>query len=138
MKSVVFDTNVLLDLFVFNDFRALHLKQALQEKQIDAVATQKTLEELVDVLSRPLFALETNKQTKILAQWKSLSRLVNDQILSVAPWQCEDPDDQVFLNLAYATKPSILISKDNALLKLAKAASAEGILITANYKDFMS
>jgi len=29
MKIVIFDTNVLLDLFVFNDFRAIHLKQAL-------------------------------------------------------------------------------------------------------------
>ena len=29
MITLVFDTNVLLDLFVFNDFRVLHLKQAL-------------------------------------------------------------------------------------------------------------
>jgi len=57
MKSVVFDTNVLLDLFVFNDFRALHLKQALLEQKIDALASPKTLEEFVDVISRPLFSL---------------------------------------------------------------------------------
>lgn len=138
MNSLVFDTNVLLDIFVFNDFRALHLKQALQEKRIDAVATQKTLEEFSEVITRPLFALDNNLQSEIFSQWKLLSRLIDDQSLSVAPWQCEDPDDQVFLNLAYSIRPSTLISKDNALLKLAKAASAADILITANYKDYGS
>ena len=136
MKSIVFDTNVLLDLFVFNDFRALHLKQALQEKQIDAVATQKTLEEFADVLSRPLFSLEENEQADILSEWQLLSRVLSDQGLAAAPWQCEDPDDQVFLNLAYSIRPSTLISKDNALLKLAVKAAAEGISITSDYTDF--
>ena len=122
MKSVVLDTNALLDLFVFNDFRAIHLKQALREKRIDAVATAKTIEELEDVISRPLFALDENKQTQILSEWQSLCRRVDDQSLTEAPWQCEDTDDQVFLNLAYSIKPAILISKDNALLKLANQA----------------
>ena len=44
MTAVVFDTNVLLDLFIFNAFRALHLKQALIEGKIDALATPATLE----------------------------------------------------------------------------------------------
>jgi putative PIN family toxin of toxin-antitoxin system len=134
MKSVVLDTNALLDLFVFNDFRAIHLKQALREKRIDAVATAKTIEELEDVISRPLFALDENKQTQILSEWQSLCRRVDDQSLTEAPWQCEDTDDQVFLNLAYSIKPAILISKDNALLKLANQALKGGILITSSYQ----
>ena len=134
MKSVVLDTNALLDLFVFNDFRAIHLKQALREKRIDAVATAKTIEELEDVISRPLFALDENKQTQILSEWHSLCRRVDDQSLTEAPWQCEDTDDQVFLNLAYSIKPAILISKDNALLKLANQALKGGILITSSYQ----
>jgi putative PIN family toxin of toxin-antitoxin system len=134
MKSVVLDTNALLDLFVFNDFRAIHLKQALREKRIDAVATAKTIEELEDVISRPLFALDENKQMQILSEWQSLCRRVDDQSLTEAPWQCEDTDDQVFLNLAYSIKPAILISKDNALLKLANQALKGGILITSSYQ----
>ncbi len=134
MKSVVLDTNALLDLFVFNDFRAIHLKQALREKRIDAVATANTIEELEDVISRPLFALDENKQTQILSEWQSLCRRVDDQSLTEAPWQCEDTDDQVFLNLAYSIKPAILISKDNALLKLANQALKGGILITSSYQ----
>jgi putative PIN family toxin of toxin-antitoxin system len=133
MKTIVLDTNVLLDIFVFNDFRTLHLKQALQEKHFDAVVTQKTLAEFAEVIARPLFALEPNLQSNLCSKWISLSRLVVDESLCAAPWQCEDPDDQVFINLAYTVKPAILISKDHALLKLAKAASAQDIFITADY-----
>jgi putative PIN family toxin of toxin-antitoxin system len=135
MKSVVFDTNVLLDLFVFNDFRVLHLKQALVEKKIDAIASQKTLEEFADVVSRPLFSLEMAEQEKILLQWKSLARLMNDQSLLQSPWRCQDPDDQIFLDLAFSAKPCTLISKDNAVLKFAARAAKEDVLISADYNS---
>jgi putative PIN family toxin of toxin-antitoxin system len=133
MQSVVFDTNVLLDVFVFNDFRAIHLKEALLSRQMDAIASPKTLAEFADVISRPLFSLETSAQEKILREWASLARVLDDQSLLSAPWQCQDTDDQVFLDLAYTVKPCTLISKDNAVLKLANRAAQEGIRITAEY-----
>jgi putative PIN family toxin of toxin-antitoxin system len=135
MKSIVFDTNVLLDLFVFNDFRALHLKQALLEHKIDALASLKTLEEFADVISRPLFSLGTAEQEKILLQWKSLSRLLDDQSLLHSPWRCQDSDDQIFLDLAFTAKPCTLISKDNEVLKFAARAVKEGVLISADYNS---
>jgi putative PIN family toxin of toxin-antitoxin system len=135
MKSVVFDTNVLLDLFVFNDFRALHLKQALLERKIDALASPKTLEEFADVISRPLFSLESAEQGKILLQWKLLARILDDQSLLPSPWRCQDPDDQVFLDLAFTVKPCILISKDNEVLKFAAQAAKEDVLISADYQS---
>ena len=133
MKVFVFDNNVLLDLFVFNDFRAIHLKAALLSRQIDVLASPKTLEEFTDVISRPLFSLETDAQETILAEWRLLARVLEDQILLSAPWQCHDADDQVFLDLAFTAKPCTLISKDNALLKLANRAAKEGIRITVDY-----
>jgi putative PIN family toxin of toxin-antitoxin system len=135
MKSVVFDTNVLLDLFVFNDFRALHLKQALIEQKIDALASLTTLEEFADVISRPLFSLETVEQEKILNQWKSLARVLDDQSLLSSPWRCQDPDDQIFLDLAFTAKPCTLISKDNEVLKFASRAAKEGVLISTDYNS---
>jgi putative PIN family toxin of toxin-antitoxin system len=136
MKVVVFDTNVLLDLFVFNDFRALHLKQALIEGNIEALATQKTLEEFSDVIARPLFSLDQAQQELIHNQWLSLARVLDDQNLLKAPWACQDPDDQVFLDLAYTAKPCSLISKDNEVLRFANKAATEQVLITADYKAF--
>ena len=137
MKSVVFDTNVLLDLFVFNDFRALHLKQALLNQQIDALASPKTLEEFADVISRPLFSLETIAQEKILLQWTSLARVLDDQSLLSSPWRCQDPDDQVFLDLAFTVRPCTLISKDLEVLKFAAHAAKENVLISADYKSLV-
>ena len=135
MKTVIFDTNVLLDLFVFNDFRVLHIKQALIEKQLDALASRQTLEEFSDVISRPLFSLEQSAQEKLVQEWQSLARIIEDQNISAAPWQCRDMDDQIFLDLAFTSKPSILLSKDNEVLKLASRAAKEGVQITADYSS---
>ena len=134
MKSVVFDTNVLLDIFVFNDFRVMHIKEALLNQQLDALASEQTLEELSDVIARPLFSLNEDDQEKIILGWRSIARVIAAKDIVKAPWECQDQDDQIFLDLAYTVKPSMLISKDNAVLKLASRAAKEGVIITADYK----
>ena len=133
MKVLIFDTNVLLDLFIFNDFRAIHLKEALLAGNVNAIATPKTLAEFADVISRPLFSLEKSAQEKILLEWRSLVRVLDDQSVLSSPWTCQDPDDQIFLDLAYTARPCTLISKDNEVLKFAARAAKESILITADY-----
>ena len=133
MQSVIFDTNVLLDLFVFNDFRAIHLKQALLDQRIDALASPTTLAEFADVISRPLFSLEAKTQKTIFQHWKNHARILEDHNLVKAPWQCRDSDDQIFLDLAFTAKPCLLISKDNEILKLASQAASVGVVITADY-----
>jgi putative PIN family toxin of toxin-antitoxin system len=134
MKSVVFDTNVLLDIFVFHDFRAIHLKDALLNQTLDAYASEQTLEELADVISRPLFSLNQTEQKRIVLEWRSLAKMTKDEDIVKAPWECNDKDDQVFLDLAFTAKPCVLISKDNEVLKLASRAAKEGVVITADYK----
>jgi putative PIN family toxin of toxin-antitoxin system len=136
MKPVVLDTNILLDIFVFNDERALQLKKALFDKATQFLASQKTIEEFADVISRPLFKLDKQTQTAILTQWQSIAEQQDDSNLASAPWQCQDPDDQIFLDLAYQLRPTILISKDNAVLQIAHRAASENILITSDYNAF--
>ena len=99
MKPVVLDTNILLDIFVFNDERALQLKKALFDKATQFLASQKTIEEFADVISRPLFKLDKQTQKAILAQWQSIAEQQDDSNLASAPWQFQDPDDQIFLDL---------------------------------------
>ena len=136
MKPVVLDTNILLDIFVFNDERAINLKQAIVDGTIQALASQKTLVEFADVISRPLFKLDEVTQAAIFDQWQSLARQHDDSNLATAPWKCQDPDDQIFLDLAYQFRPAILISKDNALLQIASRAAQDDILITSDYNAF--
>ena len=132
-KTVIFDTNVLLDLFVFNDVKEIHLKAALLDQKLIGYANQQTLDEFADVISRPVFGLDDAVQSAILSQWQGLVRVVEVPRLSTAPWLCQDPDDQVFVDLAYHLKPCILFSKDLELLKMASRAAKEDILITADY-----
>ena len=136
MKPVVLDTNILLDIFIFNDEGALHLKKVLFDKTIRFLASQKTIEEFADVISRPLFKLDEQAQATILDQWQSIAEQQDDSNLAPAPWKCQDPDDQIFLDLAYQLRPTILISKDNAVLQIARSAASEDILITNDYNAF--
>ncbi len=136
MKPVILDTNILLDIFIFEDARASELKNALLNQEIKAYSSKTTLEELADVISRPLFSVDSKKQVEIVQQWQALSQWIDEPNLEVAPWKCKDLDDQVFLNIAFTLRPSILISKDKEVLKLASQAVKEGILITANYNTF--
>lgn len=136
MKSVILDTNILLDIFVFNDERARNLKQAMVDGSVSTIASQKTLLEFADVISRPPFKLDSAAQANALNQWQSIAEMIDDSSLAPAPWKCRDPDDQIFLNLAYQLRPAILISKDNALLHIASRAAQEDILITSDYDAF--
>jgi putative PIN family toxin of toxin-antitoxin system len=136
MKPVVLDTNILLDIMVFNDDRAADLKQAILSRSIKPIASQKTLAELVDVISRPHFKLSQAMQVEILQQWHSVISLLDDSQLASAPWKCQDQDDQIFLDLAYQLRPAILISKDKAVLEIASQAMQENILITSDYNAF--
>ena len=136
MKPIILDTNILLDIFVFEDARARKLRNALLNQRIKPYSNQATVEEFADVISRPLFSLEDKKQADIVGQWQSLSQALDDLNLETAPWKCQDSDDQVFLDIAFTLRPSILISKDNEILKLASRAIKEDVLITADYNAF--
>jgi putative PIN family toxin of toxin-antitoxin system len=136
MKPIILDTNILLDIFVFEDIRANQLRNGLLNQQIQAYSSQSSVEELRDVISRPRFALREEQQAEIMGQWQSLSRSIEDLKLEAAPWKCQDSDDQIFLDIAFTLRPSILISKDSAVLKLATQAFKEGVLITADYDAF--
>ena len=136
MKPIILDTNILLDIFVFEDVRADRLRNAVLNRQIKTYSNQTSVEELADVISRPFFDLEEGRQAEIMGQWQSLSQSIEDPKLEPAPWKCQDPDDQIFLDLAFTVRPSILISKDNAVLRLATRALKEGVWITTDYNAF--
>ena len=52
-RHIVLDTNIVLDVFVFNDAAALPLKQALQAGELEWLATQPMRDELERVLAYP-------------------------------------------------------------------------------------
>jgi len=130
-SAVVLDTNVVLDLWLFNDPRTSALRQALQQGQLTWMATAHMREELRRVLdydhlvNRLAFYQTTAKQVLELFERHAQFVPVPDK----APWRCKDPDDQVFIDLAVAHQCP-LISKDKAVLALRKPLARAQVLVS--------
>lgn len=132
--SVVLDTNILLDLYVYRDIRTTALKRAIDCNTLDLYACDQTLAELADVLAREKFGLNPDRQQEILAHWKAVSLQLLQTELVIAPWRCKDRADQVFLDMAWTRRPCLLISKDLAVLRFAKRAEKESVMISAGFQ----
>lgn len=120
---VVLDTNVCLDLFVFGDMHAAPIGRAMERGAIRVVIDACCHEEWLRVLAYEQFALDTLAQREVdrrlLAAFHWLDEAAR-RPCDIALPRCGDPDDQKFLELAYAAEAQWLISKDNELLKLAR------------------
>jgi putative PIN family toxin of toxin-antitoxin system len=131
---LVLDTNVILDLLVFQDPAAEVVRMALDAKLVDAVRTEESMLELIDVIQRPAFKLSREEQEIILQAWESNTRLLENTVIEDAPFTCRDLDDQVFINMAYSLRPALLLSKDLRVLELQTIAKRHGIEISQDYE----
>lgn len=124
MRLLVLDTNVVLDLWHFNDPRCTDLSSAIERGTVRIVTSAAIDLELEDVLSRELFAASGAALTD---RWRRIASRV--QINAASPWRCRDTDDQKFLDLAFTVRADALITKDKALLALARSARTKGLAI---------
>lgn len=134
-NPLVIDTNVLLDIFVFQDPATVPLREALFSGGFDAVRADITLSEFADVISREKFKLTAGQRDEILEKWQRYSRRLADSDIQKSPWKCKDRDDQIFLDLAYTLRPCHLLSKDLQVLKFRKRAAKESVVITNHYPE---
>lgn len=111
----VLDTNVVLDLFHFDDATARPLRAALESGAITGVASLATLAEWERVLTYPEFGLSAEVQAELAARYACRVCLTADAEVPGLP-RCRDPDDQKFLALAANGNAAVLVSKDRALL----------------------
>jgi predicted nucleic acid-binding protein len=130
---LILDTNVILDLLVFKDPATEPIRLALDTHRVDAVRTAASLAELMDVIQRPIFKLSSEEQEGIVRTWVSNTRLLENAAIEPAPFTCLDPDDQVFINMAYSLRPALLLSKDLRVLELRTRALLEKIEISSDY-----
>ena len=127
-RTAVLDTNIVLDLFVFNDPATLPLRQLIEANAIRWIATTAMRGELERVLSYPhitsRLAFHQLTPSAVLAQFDH-----HAQIEPAAPKAsaiCKDPDDQRFIDLAVARRATLL-SKDNAVICMSKRLLALGV-----------
>jgi putative PIN family toxin of toxin-antitoxin system len=118
---VVFDTNVLLSMFVFADSRFAPLRSELERGGLIALTDRRCLDEFRRVLAYPLFSLDAAAQAAALAAYATLATNVQTRPDPMPPLpQCRDADDQKFVELACAGAADWLVTSDKALLKLAR------------------
>ena len=127
-RAIVIDTNIVLDLFIFADPATPPLRAALESKSLRWIATQVMRDELERVLAYthivPRLVFYQLKPADVLARFDAMV-----QIVAAAPkvqLNCKDADDQKFIDLA-AAHQAILLSKDHAVLALAKRLRAFGV-----------
>lgn len=130
-KRIVIDTNVCLDLFVFRDSRWHALLAALTEGRFEAVTRADCRQEWLCVLEYPHLPLDATSRPVASAAFDALVHCIEPQILAprvdIRLPVCSDPDDQKFLELARDADAQTLITKDKALLKLAKRTARAGL-----------
>ena len=121
----------MLDLWLYKDPATPALLEALEQKQVQWLATQVMRDELERVLAykhivkRLMFS--QLQAANILAYFDAHAQLV--PIAPKAMYSCKDADDQKFIDLA-AQHQTQLISKDKAVLtmrnRMARLAVAVG------------
>ncbi|MGN6231423.1 MAG: putative toxin-antitoxin system toxin component, PIN family [Trinickia sp.] len=127
VPRVVLDSNVWIDILVFDDRATRPIHAALERGELDAVIDERCLAELAHVLDYPQFVARAVDKAAALAAVARLAALAQQAEPRDGPPlpKCKDRDDQKFLELAHAARADWLVSKDRALLKLNKRTSRD-------------
>jgi predicted nucleic acid-binding protein len=124
---IVIDTNAALDWLLFADPAAQALGQAVEAGRVAWIGTAAMRDELAHVLASGLAAQRARAPAPVLAAWHRHCAML--PVPAAAPWRCSDADDQPFVDLALASGARWLVSRDKALLKLARRARTRGLSI---------
>ncbi|MGN6389816.1 MAG: PIN domain-containing protein [Burkholderiaceae bacterium] len=128
-ERIVIDTNVCLDLFHFRDPRWDRLLDALRAGHVEALTRDDCRNEWRIVLGYAHLGIAPEDRPRIEAQFDMLIRPFHGELgdaVAVLP-VCRDPDDQKFLELARDAGARTLLTKDKALLKLARRTRKAGL-----------
>jgi predicted nucleic acid-binding protein len=136
---LVLDTNVCLDLFVFDDPDVAPLRAALRQGAVVAVTHADCRDEWLRVLDYPQLALDAPRRGAARAAFDATMQLLaldlaaptvdaGDAAGDLSPPRlprCADPDVQKFLQLAQASGARWLLSRDAAVLALARRCARD-------------
>jgi uncharacterized protein len=120
---LVLDTNVWLDLLLFNDASVAPLKAAVAEGRAEIFIDAAGEAELARVLAYDLgkHSIDAQTQAACLAECRRIATPLDDILIDGTGLPlCADPADQVFLEAAAAARADYLVTKDRELLDLAR------------------
>lgn len=133
-SPVVIDTNIVLDIWVYQDPATPPLLKALQAGELQWLATAPMREELLRVLDYPHIAQRRGRDgvsaADVLAHFDAFAQL--QDVAPKAPYVCKDEDDQKFIDLAVA-RQALLLSKDKQVLRLSNRLARLGVVVAKHY-----
>jgi uncharacterized protein len=135
--KLVLDTNVVIDWLVFDDEFLASFRERVRVGSIQVITHAPAVNELRRVLGYPILKLSVERQAAVLGQYVALAlRFDCEPATSGAQAElpagfprCRDPDDDPFVRLAWQAGADALVSRDKAVLKLAKRARKFGFQI---------
>jgi putative PIN family toxin of toxin-antitoxin system len=131
---LVLDTNIVLDLFVFEDPATAALRAQLAQPASRWIATPAMREELARVLAYPQIAKRLSARAlpaaDVLAAFDQHTH--TEAAAPKAPCVCKDADDQKFIDLALAHRAA-LVSKDDQVLRMARRLAPLGVLVCRHW-----
>ena len=132
LPIIVLDTNVVLDWLVFRNPACAALGDALAVRTLRWCASAAMREELAHVLGRGVGQAWAPDLAALWAQWeRDCVQLETPAVLSPPlRLRCSDADDQMFIDFSLAHGARWLLSRDRAVLKLARRARPFGLTIT--------
>ena len=130
VRTLVLDTNVVLDWLVFRNPAVAPLGPALSSGRWRWHATAEMRSELELVLTYSSIDRWAPDREAVWATWSRWALIVPAiPTAPSTPLRCTDPDDQKFIDLALQHGNSTLLSRDRAVLKLARRALPRGLAI---------
>lgn len=102
---------------LFEHGRLAWIRKLWERRRITPLCSDATADELLRVLAYPKFKLD---ESEIVALFRSYLLYVEvvprTEAASARAPRCRDPDDQQFLDLAFAGRAGVLVSGDGDLL----------------------
>jgi uncharacterized protein len=130
-RPVVIDTNVVLDWLLFGHPDSAVLSESLVAGELRWIATAAMRDEFAHVLTRGALDRWQPDLPRLWADWDRHCVQV-PPAAAVDPasgLRCTDPDDQKFIDLAASQRGSLLLSRDRAVLKLARKLASLGVTV---------
>lgn len=131
----VLDTNIVLDLWIFDDPRTQGLRNALDHGRLRWIATASMREELRRVLGYThlvaRMAQSAQSAEAVLQAFDTRANLCDEA--PKASCTCKDADDQKFIDLAVAHR-AVLLSKDAQVLCMRRRLERLGVHLNPHIK----
>lgn len=137
---LVLDTNTVLALWMFQDPGLHALRDWIECGECTLTTRADALTELQLVLAYRQFALDVFTQQTLLGSYRARVELLPAETsipAQVLP-HCRDADDQKFLEITFDAGASSLLTRDKALLRLARHRLVRGRFAIVTPERFLS